>query len=120
VPRIAKRIAIWFTVLVVCFPLVMMARYPDTFTAFTRYVLRYHLELALPLYTHTYSLWSAYHRRISLFSRAAFVAFCAISAIAFVCLAFLYTYRVFWAVTVVPCIYLIFDGRLVGKNAARR
>jgi hypothetical protein len=111
-----KRIAAWLMVFALCSPMVLMAWYPDIFTVGLRFVLRYHIELALPLWMHAYGLWVAYSRRSNPRSRFAFVAYCCISIAAFGYLAHSFTYQVFWVVTVVPAIYIIMSDLLSGKS----
>ena len=102
--------------------MVLMAWYPDIFTLGLRFVLRYYLELALPVWTHVYGLWVAYSRRSSRYNRFAFMAFFFTSIISFICLARTFTYHVFWGVTVIPMLYLVVSdllsakSRLLGRN----
>jgi hypothetical protein len=113
----ATRTATWllFAILFVA-PLVLMAWYPDTFTVGLRFVLRYCLEWALPIWTHAYCLWVTYKRRSGRLGSIAFVAFCCISIISFAGLAHFYTYTVFWAVTVLPGSYAIVSDLLSGNG----
>ena len=112
-----KRVLTWLVVGVLLAPLVLMARYPDTFTVGLRFVLRYHLELALPVWMQAYGLTIAYSRRFNQRSRIAFAAFCCLSLASFGYLAYSYTYRVFWGVTVIPAfLYLVGSDLLSGKS----
>ena len=112
-----KRFLTWVLMGVLIAPLVLMIWYPGTFTVGLRFVLRYHLELLLPVSMQAYGLKVAYARRSSLRSRIAFLAFCGISAVSFGYLAYSYTYRVFWGATVIPaCIFLIGSDVLSGKS----
>ena len=115
---ITKRVLTWFLMGVLVTPLVLMAWYPDTFTVGLRFVLRYHLELVLPVSMQAYGLTVAYARRLSQRSRIAFRTFCGISVVSFGYLAYSYTYRVFWGVTVIPAfIFLVGSDLLSGKSS---
>ncbi len=67
-----RRIFDWLIAVVAFSPLVLMAWYPDIFTAGLRFVLRYHLELVLLAWIHAYSLWVVYSRRNNRRGRLAF------------------------------------------------
>ena len=113
----AKRIITWSLMGLLATPLVLMAWYPDTFTVGLRFVLRYHLELLLPVWMQGYGLTVAYSRRFNTRSRFAFAAFCCVSLASFGYLAYSYTYRVFWGVTVIPAfVFLVGSDLLSGKS----
>jgi hypothetical protein len=97
-----------------------MAWDPDLFTIALSFVLRYRLELAIPIWMHAYSLTVAYSRRSNSRARFAFVAFCCISAGALAYLAYSYTYQHFGLVTIVPGGYLVASDLLSGKSRLLR
>ena len=111
-----KRIATWLIVIVLCTPMVLMAWYPDIFTVGLRFVLRYYLELVIPIWMHTYGLWVAYSRRSGTYGRLAFAIFCGLSIGSFAYLSYAFTNRVFWNVTIVPSLYIIISDLLSGKS----
>jgi uncharacterized membrane protein YdfJ with MMPL/SSD domain len=119
-----KRVLAWLLIGVLVTPLVLMAWYPDTFTIGFRYVLRYHLELVLPVSMQAYGLTTAHSRRFNQRSRVAFAAFCCLSLASFGYLAYAYTYRtyaytyrVLWGVTVIPAfLFLAGSDLLSGKS----
>jgi hypothetical protein len=112
-----KRVLAWLLIGVLVTPLVLMAWYPDTFTAGLRFVLRYHLELVLPIWMQASGLTIAYSRRFNQRSRLALVAFCCLSLASFGYLAYSYTYQVFWGVTVIPVfLFLVGSDLLSGKS----
>jgi len=113
-----QRILLWILVGVLFIsPLVLMAWYPDAFTVGLRFVLRYHLELALPVWMQIYGLTVAYSRRFNTRGCVAFAAFCCISIASFVYLANSYTYYAYWGVTVIPAfLFIVGSDLLSGKS----
>ncbi len=107
---------IWLWVMLLCSPMVLMILKPGCFTVGLRFVLRYNLELALPVFMHAVGLWVVYGRRSSKRGRLAFATFVCISVVSFGWLATTFTYRVFWAVTVTPVLYVILSDLLIGKS----
>jgi hypothetical protein len=116
--NLMRRFAVWIPVSALCVPYILMAWYPDTFTVCLRYVLSYHLEIAIPLFMHGYGLWLAYkHRRIR-FGSVALATFCCISIVAAIVLLSVYTQRMFWAVVVIPTVYIVTTDVLI-RQASR-
>lgn len=113
----AERAVAWIFVLLVCSLFALMIWKPDIFTLSLRFVLRYYLELILPLFMHGYGLWVAYSRCSNPRGHFAFVVFCCTSAISFALLAITFTYHLFWGVTVIPpFLYIIVSDLLSGNS----
>jgi hypothetical protein len=99
------RIAIWIITAVVCSPLVLMIWFPGAFTEGLRFVLAYHLELAILVGVHVLGLWFPYARRTMPGGRAMLIFLCLVSIAAFVYLAHSYTYRAFCCAIIIGCSY---------------
>jgi hypothetical protein len=111
VPRHSNRIVIWLVVAALCSPYILMAWYPETFTSCLRFVLHYHLELALPLITHGLGLWVVFQSKLPRLFRRIIPVLCVVSVASFAILALFHTDIVFWAVTLIGCTYVFFHGK---------
>jgi hypothetical protein len=111
----ALRITLWLSVFLICTPMVLAAWYPDSFTIALRFVLRYGLEFALPIFTHIYGLWVAYAVRTRVLGRLVFLICCGLSIGSFAYLYQTFTALAFYIVTAVPALYAISSNLLSGK-----
>ena len=111
-----NRIAIWTVIALICTPLVMMIRFPATFTEGIRFVLRYHLELGLLMGIHVLGLSLPFSRRKIRGGQAMFILLCLTSVTAFGYLAYSYTYRAFWGAVVLGCSYGIWSDLLAREG----
>lgn len=99
-----QRIATWLTYLAPAVLLLVVIWYPESFDHVLRHVLRYSLELALPIFTHSYFLWRAYLEN----GRKRWIltaVFGLVSGVAFVVLFSHYTLTTFGLVTGLPTLY---------------
>ena len=109
------RITLWLTVIFLCTPMVLAAWFPEFFTAGLRFVLRYNLELTLPIFTHMYCLWRAYTTRAGVFGRPFFLICCIVSIGALAGLVATFTALSFYIVTAAPALYVICGNLLSWK-----
>jgi hypothetical protein len=114
------RITLWLTVIVLCTPLVLAAWIPNVFTNGLRFVLRYNLELALPIFTHLHCLWRAYISRSGVLGLPFFLICCVVSIGAFAGLFEIFTALSFYIVTSVPALYVICGNLLSSKVRVSR